>query len=169
MKRNYKMKKTISMKQFIAEFGEGFGKHTKQRLLELGTRCILTRKFEDKNKLILKHIEHTKYDSGNSADSCKKEYAFGQLVMDEGTLYFSDVCGENDEVMQAPSVSDIYNALNSEDIFIDESIKVKRVDDSNIDYIVDNLLEVCPRVSLEHLAIISKYCDMEGYETSVSS
>ena len=61
MKKNYKMKKTISLKMFIAEFGENFSDHMKKRLLELEVRCVLTRK-EDSNKLDLKHVEHTQHE-----------------------------------------------------------------------------------------------------------
>ncbi len=158
MKNHYKMKKTISFKQFIAEFGEGFSKHMKQRLLELGTRCILTRK-ENSYILDLKHVEHTKYDSRGNVGNSKnqKEYAYGQFVMNEGTLFFSKCCIENDDVMQISAVNDIYNSLRNDAMYMDEGINAKRIDDSNIDFVVDNILEVCPEVSAEHLAILSKY------------
>lgn len=160
MKRVYKMKKTISMRQFITEFGEDFSKHMKQRLMELGERCLLTRK--DGNFILdLKHIEHSKYDC--SPDSAAgdarelKEYAYGQFVMNEGTLYFSEQCIENAEVMQCPGVRSIYASLDSEAIVFDQGIKAKKVDDRNIDYVVDRILEVCPEISPEHMAIISRY------------
>ena len=44
MKKNYKMKKTISMKMFVSELGENFSDHMKEKLLELDIRCVLTRK-----------------------------------------------------------------------------------------------------------------------------
>ncbi len=47
------------MKGFISEFGEIFLKNEK-RLLELEIRTVLTRK-EHRNKLDIKHVEHTKY------------------------------------------------------------------------------------------------------------
>ena len=73
VKKNHKMKRTISIKQFNTEFGEDFSKHMKQRLLELGKRCILTR--TESNILDLKHIEHTKYDCADGDNSSKKEYS----------------------------------------------------------------------------------------------
>lgn len=160
MKKNYKMKRTISMKQFIAEFGEVLSKHMKQRLLELGERCLLNRR-DESHILDLRHIEHTKYECSCSSEGevteCKKEYAFGQLVVKEGNLYFSQSCVENDDIMQNPTVNEIYDSLTTEEAIIDECIKAKRLDDSNIDYVIDSILKVCPEVSAEHMAILAKY------------
>lgn len=150
MKKIFKIKKTISMKRFIAEFGENFPKHTKKKLLELEVRCVLTRK-EDNYRLDLKHVEHKHYDCNSS--TCQKEYAYGQLVVLDETLYFSEICTESAEVMQSPIVSTIYNSLNSEDMISDQGINSKKIDDNNIDYIIDTILTVCPEVSEEYLAI----------------
>ena len=160
VKKNYKMKKTISMKQFITEFGEDITKKMKKKLLELWPRCILTRD-ENSNILDLKHVEHIQYDC-NSADNggsetCQKEYAYGQFIINDGNLYFSEKCLESDTVMKMPEVDAIFSSLNSEDIYFDEGIKAKKVDDDNIDYVIDNILTVCPEVSPEHLAIVSRY------------
>lgn len=158
MKRIYRMKKTVSMKQFLNEFGGEFSKHMKQRLLELGARCVLTRK-DESFILDVRHVEHTKYDCDSKEDMevSHKEYAFGQFVAHEGLLYFSDNCLENDDIMQAPIVSEIYNSLKSEVLELDECVTAKKVDDENIDYIIDTILTVCPEVSPEHLAIVSRY------------
>jgi hypothetical protein len=164
MKKNYKMKRTISMKQFITEFGEGLSKHMKQRLSELGERCLLNRR-DESHILDLRHIEHIKYECSCSAEGeepmAKKEYAFGQFVVQEGALYFSQSSVENDDIMQISTVNEIYNSLNTEEIEIDE-IKVKRIDDSNIDFVIDSILKVCPEVSAEHMAIIAKYIAIDS-------
>lgn len=158
MKKVYRMRKTISMKQLITELGGDFSKHMKQRLLELGRRCVLTRK-DESFILDIKHVEHTKYkcSSEDNTDASQKEFAFGQLIIYEGALHFSENCLENDSIMQAPIVSSIYNSLSSEELVINGDIKGKRVDDTNIDYVIDSILTVCPEVSPEHIAIISKY------------
>lgn len=165
MKRNYKMKRTISMKQFLTEFGEGMSKHMKQRLLEIGDRCLLNRR-DDSYILDLRHIEHTKYEcvcgNGEDATSSKKEYAFGQLIIQDGALYFSRSCVENDDIMQISVVDDIYSSLATDEIIVDETIKAKRIDDTNIDFVADSILKVCPAVSAEHLAIIAKYCAVDS-------
>jgi hypothetical protein len=159
MKKNYKMKRTISMKQFIIEFGEGLSKHMKQRLLELGERCILNRR-DESHILDLRHVEHIKYECSCSSEDessiSMKEYAFGQFVVQEGLLYFSQSSVENEDIMQNSTIKGIYDALDKEEVEIDE-IKVKAVDDSNIDFIIDGILNVCPPVSAEHMAIIAKY------------
>lgn len=151
MRKNYKIKKTISVKQFISELGENFSEHMKERLLDLEIRCVLTRKEED-NKLDLKHVEHTKYDcpSGNKP----KEYVFGEFIVIEDILYFSEKCLENDDIMVSPITNVIYNSLNSVDMFSDETTEAKKVDDTNIDYIIDNILTVCPEVSQRYLSIV---------------
>lgn len=158
MKKAYRMKRTVSMKQFLTEFGGEFPKHTKQRLLELGSRCVLTRK-DESFILDIKHVEHTRYNCSpeGSTAACLKEYAFGQLIAHEGALYFSENCLENDEIMQVPLVNSIYNSLNSEELMLEGGISGKKLDDDNIDYVIDNILTVCPEVSAEHLAIISRY------------
>lgn len=166
MRKNYTMKKTISIKQFIIEFGENFSKEMKLRLLELGTRCILTRMKETSYILDLKHVEHIKYDcdskSGDDSEACQMEYDYGQFIVQEGELYFSKDCAESADAMQAAIVNDIYNLLVTEEIpieeiLIEEDIKAKKVDDSNIDLVVDSILKVCPEVSQAHKDILSKY------------
>lgn len=156
MRKMYNMKKTISMKQFITELGENFSEHSKLRLIDLGSRCVLTRK-EDNYRLNLKHIEHTTHEcaitSGDETDKLNKEYLYGQFVVQEGLLYFSESCTEINDAVEAPVVNTIFNALNTEKIYIDE-IGAKLVDDSNIDYIIDTILAVCPPVSQAHLDIV---------------
>ena len=158
MKRVYRMKRTVSMRQFLTEFGAEFSTHVKQRLLELGERCVLTRK-DQSFILDIRHVEHTKYECGAQDGTAAhfKEYAFGQLIAHEGMLYFSENCLENDDIMQSPIVSSIYSSLDSEELVVDEDIKGKKIDDNNIDYVIDRILTVCPEVSPEHLAIVSRY------------
>jgi hypothetical protein len=155
------MKKTISVKQFIIEFGENFSKHMKLRLMELGTRCILTRTKENSYILDLKHIEHIKYDSQcqslDDTEAGQMEYAYGQFVMHEGVFHFAKNCAESVDAMQAPIVSDIYNSLQTDELIIDEAIHAKEIDDSNIDFVIDSILNVCPEVSQAHQDILSKY------------
>ncbi len=158
MKRVYRMKKTVSMRQFLTEFGAEFSTHVEQRLLELGERCVLTRK-DQSFILDIRHVEHTRYECGAQDGTIAhlKEYAFGQLIAYEGMLCFSENCLENDDIMQSPIVSSIYSSLNSEELVLDGDIKGKKIDDNNIDYVIDSILTVCPEVSPEHLAIVSRY------------
>jgi len=156
VKKNYKMKKTISIKMFIGELGKSFSEHMKNRLLELEVRCVLTRKEE--NILDLKHVEHTQYacdlNSENNSNIDEKEYVYGQFIVIDDVLYFSDKCVENDSVMQSPIVNNIFNSLSGEVMVFDEDIKGKKIDDSNIDYVIDSILSVCPQVSQSYLDIV---------------
>jgi hypothetical protein len=149
VKKNYNLKKTISMKRFISELGEDFSKLMKKRLLDLEIRCVLTRKEDDEFRLDIKHVEHIKYDCDleNPSDSNKKEYVYGQLIVVDGELYFSETCTEGNDIMQSPIVSKLYDSLDSQYITFDTGITAKKLDDSNIDYVVDSLLSVCPEVS----------------------
>ncbi|MBV7276033.1 hypothetical protein JMF89_07300 [Clostridiaceae bacterium UIB06] len=156
MKKNYKMKKTISMKMFINEFGENFSEHMKSRLLELEVRSVLTRK-EDEYRLDIKHVEHTQHDF----DNLQKEYVYGEFLVIDDSLYFSDKCIENNYVIQAPIVDTIYNNLSSDGIILDGDNKAKKIDDNNIDYIVDTLLTVFPDVTQSYLNIISEMISHE--------
>lgn len=114
------------MKGFISEFGEIFSEKMKKRLLELEIRTVLTRK-EHRNKLDIKHVEHTKYPCEDlDSKNLEKEYTYGQFVITEGNLYFSDTCVENDKVMQSPIVNTIYNSLDDEDMLIDEDTTAKK-------------------------------------------
>lgn len=164
MKRSYNIKRTISVKQFISEFGENFSEHMKKKLLELEVRCVLRRK-EETYRLNLKHVEHTQYDC-NSKDNSKvyqKEYAYCQFITIEGILYFSEKCTESSDVMQAPIVNEIYNALNSEDMVTEEGINAKKIDDSNIDYVIDTILTVCPPVTQGYLDIVEGMTSRSNY------
>lgn len=151
MRRNYKLKKTITMKKFIEEFSESFSEHMKKRLMELEVRTVLTRN-EDKNILDIKHVEHTKYDC-DSKDT-KKEYVYGKLIVVENILYFADSCTDNAKVMQSPVVDTIYNSLDNTGMILYENVNCKKVDDSNIDFVVDSLLSECPDVSERYIKIV---------------
>lgn len=165
VKKNYKMKKTISMKQFITELGVEFSSPVKERLLELGERCLLNRR-DDTHILDLRHIEHLKYECSGSEEeknnTASKEYAYGQLIVKDGVLHFSRSCIENDTIMQIPLVEEIYDCLKEEEVLVDDHISAKRLDETNIDYVIDRILGVCPAVSPEHMAIIAKYSSMES-------
>jgi hypothetical protein len=154
---NYGRKSTISMKMFIKEFGGSFSEHMKERLMELDLRCFLTRKALP-YRFDLKHVEHLQYeaacDQEESTKPSSKEYAYGQLVVVEGKLYFSESCLESNEIAQSPMVSTIYNALDSEGTIFDEGRNLKVIDDKNIDFVVDSILSSCPEVSQSYLAIV---------------
>ena len=154
MKKNYNIKKTISMKQFVTEFGNTFSNHMKDRLLELELGCVLIRK-EETYRLNLKHVEHIKYDS-SLQDSGKgmKENVYGQFIVIEEILYYAQSCTESKEVMQAPVVTKIYNGLSDEGMISVEGLNAKKIDDSNIDFVMDSILAVFPEVSKEYLNIV---------------
>lgn len=157
MKRIYNYKKTISMKQFIAEFGENFSENMKAKLMELEIRCVLTRK-EDMNKFDLKHVEHLLYDFESTSEegvtTHKKEYVYGQLLVVDGILYFSKSCTENDKTIASPIVGTIFENLKDEDSIQDADNYAKKIDDSNINYVIDTILTVCPQVSQEYIKIM---------------
>jgi hypothetical protein len=155
--QGYKKNSSMALKQFISEFGGTFSKHMKEKLLELESRSFLTRK-EINNRFDLKHVEHIEYECTRNAENVlgalKKEYSYGQFEVIEGVLYFSEVCLENDQVMQSPMVDKIYHSLNSEDTIFNNGRNLKKVDDKNIGYVVDSILSECPNVSQAYLDIV---------------
>lgn len=155
MKKNYKIKKTISIKRFIEDYGENLSNHIKDRLLELEIRCVLTRE-KNQYKLDLKHVEHIKYPTNSLNDTkiSEKEYAYAQFIINEGKLYFTKDCIENDKVMKSPVVDTIFNSLTSETVILNENVTGKKIDDSNIDYVIDSILSVCPKVSEKYIEIV---------------
>lgn len=142
---------------FITEFGEDFTENVKERLMSLQPRCFLTRK-EIPYQFDLKHVEHLQYECAFNEEhtsACRsKEYAYGQLVVLDGELYFSESCLEDKEIMQSPMVSVIYNALDSDRIIFAEGRNLKRLNKCNIDYVVDSILSTCPQVSQSYMNII---------------
>lgn len=157
MKMNYRRKSTISMKMFISEFGEEFPEHVKERLMDLEERCFLTRK-DIAYRLDLKHVEHLQYevaaDMEVPSSRNSKEYSYGQLVVLEGQLYFSESCIESSEVMQSPMVNNIYDTLDSHGITFDEGSNLKRITEENVDFVVDSILSSCPQVSQSYKEIV---------------
>jgi hypothetical protein len=151
VQRNYKLKRTISIKQFIKEFGENFSNHMKNRLLDLEVRSVLTRK-DYKNILDIKHVEHTEHEciSEDKINSHNKEFSFGQFLIVEDLLYFSESCLESTTVMKSPVIDLIYNNLSNENSIDFEGIKGKQITEDNIDYIIDTLLSHCPDVSQKY-------------------
>lgn len=156
-KINRTRKSSVSIKMFITEFGEDFPEHVKERLMDLESRCFLTRK-EIPYRFDLKHVEHLQYDCAFDAENpsahCSKEYAYGQFAVLDGIFYFSESCLENNEIMQAPIVSIIYNTLDSDGIVFDEGRNLKRLNENNIDYVVDSILSSCPQVSQSYMDIV---------------
>lgn len=156
-KTNHTRKSTISIKMFINEFGEDLSKHVKERLMDLESRCFLTRK-NIPYRFDLKHVEHLQYEVDSDKEDLKKssskEYAYGQFVILEGKLYFSESCVENNEIMQADIVTTIYNDLDSEGTVFDEGRNLKKLDDNNIDFVIDSILDACPQVSQAYLDIV---------------
>lgn len=171
MKKNYNMKKTISMKRFISELGENFSKHMKKRLLDLEVRCVLTRKEDDEYRLDLKHVEHIKYDCdlNNPSDSGKKEYVYGQFVVVDGDLYFSEACTEGEYLMESPIVNQLFSSLDSQIITFDTGIRAKKVDDSNMNYLMDSLLSACPDVSDSYRAIVGGMLSRSDKKTAANN
>lgn len=142
---------------FIKEFGENFSEHMKERLMELETRCFLTRK-EIMYRFDLKHVEHLQYETACDMEGDKepssKEYCYGQFVVLDGKLYFSEGCIEDKDIMQSPKLNNIYNSLDSEGTVFDEGMNLRRLDDNNIDFVVDSILSSCPSVSQAYIDII---------------
>lgn len=150
-------KSAISISTFISEFGEKFTEHMDQRLLQLASRCFLIRK-ETRNMLDLMHVEHIKYDcscnvKGKTVNS-QKEYSYGEFEVIDGDLYFSDKCIEKNEIIESPEISIIFNNLDSTGMTSDEDRKLKKVNDDNIDYIVDSILSTCPETSQAYRDIV---------------
>jgi hypothetical protein len=159
LKKKYNVKKTISMKMFISEFGEAFTSHTKLKLLEIGKRCVLSRKEID-YCFDIKHVEHIKHECSNIDNPSEikfKEYTFGQLLVSEEFLYFSTEFIEGADTIQYPTISNIYNAMEAPEECIDGNINAKRLQDSNVNYVIDKLLEICPPLSAEYMKIIGRY------------
>ncbi|EGO88058.1 hypothetical protein G8S49_10410 [Clostridium botulinum C] len=142
----YKIRKTISMKRLISELGGNFSKHIKKRLLDLEIRCVLTRD-KDNNRLDIKHVEHIK----NNAD---EETVYGQFFINEENLYFSQNCLKKDSIIESPIIKEIYDSLDSEEIVISD-VKSKKLDDTNIDYVIDSILKVCPDISEKYKSIVN--------------
>ncbi|MDP4089478.1 MAG: hypothetical protein Q8930_09450 [Bacillota bacterium] len=156
-KTNHTRKSTVSIKMFINEFGESFPEHLKERLMDLDARCFLTRK-DIPYRFDLKHVEHLQYKFTSGKEDPKapysKEYAYGQFVVLDGRLYLSESCLENNEIMESDIVKAIYNDLDSEGMVFDEGRNLKRLDDNNIDFVIDSILSSCPEVSQAYLDIV---------------
>jgi len=133
------------MKRLISELGGNFSKHIKKRLLDLEIRCVLTRD-KDNNRLDIKHVEHIK----NNND---EETVYGQFFINEENLYFSQNCLKKDSIMESPIIKEIYDSLDSEEIIVSD-IKSKKLDDTNIDYVIDSILKVCPDISEKYKSIV---------------
>ncbi len=141
---------------FIKEFGEHFSENVIKRLMDLDLRCVLTRSKEDYNILDLKHVEHIRYDNENKLGNELKEYCYAEFVVIDGELYFSDKCMENERVMQSSVVEKIYNYLSDDNIICENEKNFKKVEEDNIDYIVDNILLKCPQVSQKYIDIVNE-------------
>lgn len=160
LRTNNTRKAAVSIKMFIKEFGEDFPEHVKERLMDLEVRGFLTRK-DVPYRFDLKHVEHLQYEVNDSESlkMCSKEYSYGQFVVIEGALYFSDKCIESKDVMQCPMVDKIYSELGIDGSIADEAGNLKRITDDNIDFIVDSILSSCPEVSKKYKDILKEMLD----------
>lgn len=157
MRVNNRRKTTISIKMFISEFGEHFSEKIKKRLMDLDLRCVLTRKDHEYNVLDLKHVEHIKYnENGSKLMKSLKEYVYAEFAVVDDVLYFGENCPENDQVMQSGVVQTTYDALDSDGMIFLENKNFKKIDDSNIDCIVNNILLKCPQVSQKYIDVVNE-------------
>lgn len=155
MKKNYNIKKTISIKHFISEFGENFSSHLRDRLLDLEIRCVLVR-HEEPNVLDLVHVEHTKYpcvEKGSLAVS-SKEYKYATFIVQEENLYLSECSTDTSTTMESPTSKIIYDSLSLENSIRYNEINAKVIDDKNIDFVIDKILGSCSDVSDAYKKIV---------------
>ncbi|PJI07793.1 MULTISPECIES: hypothetical protein [Clostridium] len=155
MRVNNRRKTTISIKMFMSELGEHFSEKVKKRLTDLDLRCVLSRKDHEYNVLDLKHVEHIKYNENKLMKSLK-EYVYAEFAVVDGVLYFGQNCLENDQVMQSGVVEKIYNYLDGDGMIFLENKNFKKIDDNNIDYVVDNILLKCPQVSQKYIDVVNE-------------
>lgn len=165
-----KKNSAMALKQFISEFGEAFSKNMKDKLMELESRSFLTRK-ESHNRFDLKHVEHIEYQCAtDTLETVKKEYSYGQFEVNDGVLYFSEICLESKQVMQSPIVDKIYSSLNDEGTIFNNGRNLKRIDDKNIGYVIDSILSVCPKVSQSYIdtvnGMVSRAEDKKSMKTA---
>ena len=52
-------------------------------------------------------------------------------------------------------------------MYYGDDVRAKKIDDSNIDSVINNILRVCPPMSKKHLEIISKYCNVDDFNNEV--
>jgi hypothetical protein len=149
-KTMYNLKSTISMKKFISEFGREFSPYLIERLMDLELRSVLTRN-EFPNILEIKHVEHTKYQCGEG----EKELSFGRLIASDEELFFS-TADETDKVMEAENISDLFDSMNSDVKIFNSNIEAKKIDDDNIDFFMDKMLNIMPEVSEEYKKILKE-------------
>ncbi|MDD3224588.1 MAG: hypothetical protein PHX70_07780 [Clostridium sp.] len=155
MRINNRKKRSISVKTFISELGENFSQHIKERLLDLDSRSFLSRK-DNYARFDIKHVEHLQYtcnDAKGNPLKSKKEYVYGELEVIEEVLYLSENCDETKEIIQAPGIKEIYDSLDSEGM-VKEDRNLKRLNDSNIDAVVDGIIKICPDVSQKYMDIV---------------
>lgn len=159
MKKNYRMKKTISVKMFISELGENFSDHIKKRLMDLDVRCVMTRK-EINYVVDLKHVEHLRYDTPEGNGTSKKEYVYGKFAVVDGALYFSQNFENTNSAMKSQVVDKIYDSMDTNEITVnlesskEDDINAKEINDDNIDFVIDSILKECPQVSQKYLDIV---------------
>jgi len=151
----YNFTKTISMKKFISEFGVSFSPLVKEKLLLLELRCVLTR-LENINVFNIKHVEHTKHNPKDDSGAVGKEYVFGQLVSIEGNLYFSEACNENEVSEKCQSIGHVYDSIAGDELLLESGIKVKLIDDRNVEAFINSLLACIPDVSERYIKILKE-------------
>lgn len=155
MRKSYIRNKTISVKHLITDMDDSLTPHMKDRLMDLEVRCVLTR-HDVSSKMDIRHVEHTKYPAQGSEE---KEFVYGQLLVAEGVLYFTEQCTENNTAMKSPIVDKIYDSLSDDGMIVDDGVNAKKIDDGNIDYIIDSILSVCPAVSQTYVDMMGKYLE----------
>lgn len=158
--KKHNFTKTISIKRFINEFGVFYSTHMCEKLMELELRTVLTRT-DILNALNIKHVEHTKYSCNSDGIASEKELVFGQLISIEGNLYFCADCDENETAAKCTAVDQIFNSICGNEYTLSSGAKVKKIDDSNIDALVDSLLKNIPDVSDRYMKILK---EMTSYE-----
>ena len=133
----------MSVGSFINQFGGSLTPFTKQELLRLDGKCILS-PHKHKNRVNIELLHHNKFpatkNSGLEVIPCEKEIALGHFISHKSLFYYSKRATTNGTVMQDDvTIDTIYNSMHSEQIHdIDRDAKL--IDDSNVTFLVDTLL-----------------------------
>lgn len=100
------------------------------------------------NLLDPRHSKHEalikKKNIGDGLKFYNKEWAFGHLIYHNGAVFFSETPTVNRDVEKHRIAKHIYDNLRTDEIF-DNDRWAKRIDPSNVKFVVDQLLALCEK------------------------
>lgn len=166
-----------TMNNLITKFKPNISPRVKEKLLELDKKGILQKEGSDNKLYIHSKDARMKLNPPDSGCDSMHEFVYGHIMFIKQCVCLSGRCSLNLEVLDHPGYSQIYKLIDNKlsmnmskleskkeknnykkDFYIKDSDRFAiKINDENVDEIIDSINALLPELSEDYLKMIRKY------------